>query len=84
MENNICPLCGHELKEKSGVSKKTGQPYNFIGCSNFPECRYIKNGQVQTQSGSQYNGGNNDVMTALRKIYNKLLEIEEKMTEQKN
>ena len=37
MENNmICPKCGNKLVEKKG---KYG---NFIGCSNFPKCRYIK------------------------------------------
>jgi len=30
-----CPKCGSELKERTGKYGK------FIGCSKFPECRYI-------------------------------------------
>ena len=37
LENNmICPKCGNELVERNGKYGK------FIGCSNFPKCRYIK------------------------------------------
>lgn len=37
LENNmICPRCGNELVERNGKYGK------FIGCSNFPKCRYIK------------------------------------------
>ena len=32
---NKCPLCGGELVERKGYS-------NFIGCSNYPRCNYIK------------------------------------------
>lgn len=34
----ICPRCGGQL-----VSRK-GKNGTFIGCSNFPKCRYTKNG----------------------------------------
>lgn len=38
LENNmLCPKCGNELIEKNGKYGK------FIGCSNYPKCRYIKN-----------------------------------------
>lgn len=33
----FCPKCGGELIQRSG---KFGR---FLGCSNFPECRYTKN-----------------------------------------
>ena len=33
---NVCPDCGGQLKEKSG---KFGL---FIGCSNYPSCRYTR------------------------------------------
>ena len=33
---NVCPDCGGQLKEKSG---KFG---SFIGCSNYPRCRYTR------------------------------------------
>lgn len=37
LENNmICPKCGNGLVERNGKHGK------FIGCSNFPKCRYIK------------------------------------------
>lgn len=34
---NICPDCGGTLREKSG------QFGSFIGCSNYPRCRYTRN-----------------------------------------
>ena len=36
VRNMICPKCGGELVVRQG---KYGR---FIGCSNFPDCRYIK------------------------------------------
>lgn len=36
-KNMICPKCGGKLVERNG---KYG---NFIGCSNFPNCKYTKN-----------------------------------------
>lgn len=36
IENNICPRCGAILVEKSS---KYGR---FLGCSNYPECRFTK------------------------------------------
>lgn len=33
----MCPVCGHELVERTN---KRGKP--FIGCSNYPNCTYIK------------------------------------------
>ena len=35
-DGNICPKCGGELVERKG---KYG---TFIGCSNYPKCKYIK------------------------------------------
>ncbi len=35
--NNNCPKCGGDLIEKNG---KYG---NFLGCSNFPKCKFTKN-----------------------------------------
>ena len=40
---NTCLECGGMLIEKSGISKKTGKPYHFMGCSNFPNCTYTRN-----------------------------------------
>ena len=37
LENNmICPKCGSELVERNGKYGK------FIGCSNYPRCKYIR------------------------------------------
>ena len=37
LENNmVCPKCGNKLIDRNG---KYG---NFIGCSNYPRCKYIK------------------------------------------
>jgi hypothetical protein len=36
-----CPNCQSEVKEKSGISKKTGKPYKFTGCTNYPACNWI-------------------------------------------
>lgn len=33
---NVCPECGGTLREKSG------QFGNFMGCSNYPRCRYTR------------------------------------------
>lgn len=35
-DHNVCPECGGKLREKSGQYGK------FIGCSNYPECRYTR------------------------------------------
>ena len=37
IEKTICPRCGGKLVEKEGKYGK------FIGCSNFPKCRFIYN-----------------------------------------
>lgn len=36
-ESLVCPRCGGALKEKNGFYGK------FLGCSNFPMCRYTRN-----------------------------------------
>ena len=47
----LCPICGSELVYKDG---KNGQ---FIGCSNFPKCRYIKKEQ-KPEEELKYTGEN--------------------------
>ena len=34
IQNNICPKCGGKLVERNGKYGK------FIGCSNYPNCKY--------------------------------------------
>ena len=36
VEHNICPRCGSKLVLRNG---KYGE---FLGCSNYPKCRFIK------------------------------------------
>ncbi|MBN2824228.1 MAG: NERD domain-containing protein [Campylobacterales bacterium] len=39
---SICPKCGGELKKRETKQRKNTESY-FLGCSNFPKCRYTKN-----------------------------------------
>lgn len=36
MNHETCPRCG------SVLVKRTGKYGNFIGCSNYPNCKFIK------------------------------------------
>jgi len=38
----LCPLCGHPL-----VVRKSKSGSEFIGCSNFPKCKYVKHEEEQ-------------------------------------
>ena len=40
--NSICPKCGSELKQKQAKRGKFAGNH-FLGCSNFPKCKYTKN-----------------------------------------
>jgi len=40
--NSTCPKCGSELKQREAKQGKFKGNY-FLGCSNFPKCRYTKN-----------------------------------------
>jgi len=69
----ICPQCGEPLVPRKG-------PYgNFLGCPNYKECgfRGLKIDGLKTeQQGSTTGGGSEEIMSALRKIYAKLEDIE--------
>lgn len=39
-KKQACPQCGSETVLRQGTSKKTGKPYEFVGCSAYPECKY--------------------------------------------
>ncbi len=69
--SNFCPNCQVELVEKKGVSKKTGKPYHFFSCPNYPACDYTK----QADEWKKVPPPNDEVMDALRKIYAKLEEM---------
>ena len=38
-----CPLCPTEGREPGKLQVKLGRYGKFIGCDNYPECRYIRN-----------------------------------------
>jgi DNA topoisomerase-1 len=38
-----CPLCPTEGREPGQLQVKLGRFGKFIGCTNYPECRYIRN-----------------------------------------
>ena len=40
--DSICPKCGGDLKQRQAKQGKFAGNY-FLGCSNFPKCRYTKN-----------------------------------------
>lgn len=42
-DENVCPECDGLLIERQGISKKSGKPYHFVGCSNFGNgCNFTK------------------------------------------
>ena len=38
-----CPRCPEEGREPGNLSVKLGRYGKFIGCDNYPDCRYIRN-----------------------------------------
>ncbi|MET0801571.1 MAG: type I DNA topoisomerase [Actinomycetota bacterium] len=41
--DETCPLCPTEGREPGKLEVKLGRYGKFIGCTNYPECRYIRN-----------------------------------------
>jgi DNA topoisomerase I len=41
--DELCPLCPQEGREPGRLQVKLGRYGKFIGCANYPECRYIRN-----------------------------------------
>jgi DNA topoisomerase I len=41
--DELCPLCSQEGREPGRLQVKLGRYGKFIGCPNYPECRYIRN-----------------------------------------
>jgi DNA topoisomerase-1 len=41
--DELCPLCPAEGREPGRLQVKLGRYGKFIGCTNYPECRYIRN-----------------------------------------
>jgi len=41
--DEACPLCPTEGREPGNLEVKLGRYGKFIGCTNYPECRYIRN-----------------------------------------
>ena len=76
-------MCQSEIREKSGISRKTNKPYSFYGCSNYPACNYIwqpeKRGTKETPK-KEYDQGE-IIIKGLREVYTKLLEMEQEQKE---
>jgi DNA topoisomerase I len=41
--DELCPLCPQEGREPGKLQIKLGRYGKFVGCANYPECRYIRN-----------------------------------------
>ncbi len=41
--DELCPLCPTEGREPGTLQVKLGRFGKFIGCPNYPDCRYIRN-----------------------------------------
>jgi DNA topoisomerase-1 len=41
--DETCPLCPTEGREPGRLEVKLGRYGKFVGCTNYPECRYIRN-----------------------------------------
>ena len=41
--DEACPLCPDEGREPGKLEVKLGRYGKFVGCTNYPECRYIRN-----------------------------------------
>ena len=41
--DELCPLCPTEGREAGHLQVKLGRYGKFVGCTNYPECRYIRN-----------------------------------------
>jgi DNA topoisomerase-1 len=41
--DEACPLCPTEGREPGKLEVKLGRYGKFVGCTNYPECRYIRN-----------------------------------------
>ena len=67
-----CPQCGSNVQEKSGVSQKTGKPYKFNGCTNYPTCNWIfKEPKVTTAPPSTQA---TELLIEIRELLKKILE----------
>ena len=49
--DELCPRCPEEGREPGHLVIKLGRYGKFIGCNNYPECRYIRNldGQIRAE-----------------------------------
>jgi len=59
----ICPLCG-----EGKLHLKTSRTGGFVGCSNYPECRYTRpiGGDAEAQAGDRVLGEDNGDEISLR------------------
>lgn len=45
-----CPECGNQLLNRNAFTR--GRTYNFIGCSNYPNCRYTESINKKTTTAN--------------------------------
>ena len=51
--DELCPLCPKEGREPGKLQVKLGRYGKFIGCPNYPECRYIRNMDGSERAGAR-------------------------------
>ena len=73
MPPSSCPVCHNPMKNVKGISKKTNRPYDFWSCSGYPNCDYTW--RQPTRQDIQHE----ETLEAMRKIYEKLNEMDDKM-----
>jgi DNA topoisomerase-1 len=54
--NEPCPRCPEEGREPGKLSVKLGKAGKFVGCSNYPECRYTRNLDGQAKQEPEETG----------------------------
>jgi DNA topoisomerase-1 len=56
--DELCPRCPEEGREPGHLVEKLGRFGKFIGCSNYPECRYTRPVSGEEQSQPEPTGEN--------------------------
>jgi DNA topoisomerase I len=54
--DELCPLCPEEGREPGKLVIKLGRAGKFIGCKNYPECRYTRNVNGETRPAPEPTG----------------------------
>jgi DNA topoisomerase-1 len=54
--DETCPLCPQEGREPGRLVVKLGRAGKFVGCKNYPECRYTRNLDGEAKAEPQPTG----------------------------